>query len=155
MFRVKTINEAFFKDLQVEYFVNNKAVQTGSSGVDLSIGEMLTYSMIDSVQLRKFGRIQQVVIDDFRLMEISAEERRLERVVTARHAVFDVRKKKLAMTHAQVELPLLKRRLSAPQLVWHERLKQWEIDKQAILWDRDKKMTVEHVRLSEQLDPIY
>lgn len=154
VFRVKSVNELYLKKLKLEVMSAKSSSSNNTSNAEASVGELLAGSLNGLARMRNLGRIQQTVVEGFEIRTVATEQRQLERLVRARQAVFDVRKKELELEHAHIELFALKRRLTAPQIVWDEREKIWLIEKHATLWDYGEKVRLNRAKLTELLELV-
>lgn len=152
IFRIKSVNEVYLKRMSLVMFTHNGQVTVDSSAQAPSMGKMLVDSLQGLSQLRNLGRIQRVLMDNLELLTVRAEPKKLEKVVRARKAVFDVRKKVMALEHAYIENFTHKRRLKADKIKWDERHKHWIVEQQAALWDDGQKTLLSRARLNENLE---
>ena len=154
MFRLKSVNEVFLKQLRLKVVTQEHARDEKKPDKGFSAGQLLTENLNELIQLRKLGKIQRVLIDGVKVLTMEGDSQFLENAISAQEAVFDVRKKTLLMKHAQVDLFPLKRRLTSSQLTWDDRKKLWLIEKKATLWNNGKASLLSHTKLNKQLEPV-
>lgn len=159
MFRVKSANEVFAKDLHLEMYTDQYSFNDSAGNSQLlakapSFGQILRNNIGIMLESRKFGRVHRALIDGFKMRTFTVNDNKLDRVLAARKAVFNFKSKQLELEHAAVEMIPLKRRLSASQLTWDDRKKVWRVGKNATLSAGSRRSLLKGTELTEHLEVI-